>query len=260
MPPEENNDDILNSIEDKEVAPETVKVADSTVKEEGKKEEEIQAIIRARLKQKQKEWDQKEAEFQAKEADYQTKIRNYENGNASGAQMGGTPANAQGMQQPNVQAQAAPVQQQEAPPKQDNGIPAELLPYVLAEQEKQLKKQFEFTKKIDDAADKDDEFKKLLENAPFPIPKEIVPSMQHLDNAAAVAKHLLKDGKDNAAMMAAANESGYTLIRFLNELSNKLDAKASKPEVSKFKPAVNLADVGDADQDWDMAEYVKGVR
>lgn len=192
--------------------------------------EEVEKIIQARLKQERSNHEKREAEYSARIADLEKKV------NAGTAT---TDEKIQHQQAKNTEEQA-----------QASGIPPEAIPFIVEQQRKNV----EFQQKMSDAIEKDQEFKKLSETGNA-IPGFAISEMMHLDNAPAVIKHLLKDKKDHK-LMEATIESGSKsdFIRFVNDLSSRLESK--KPHPSPYTPAPDVSDIGDSDQDFDIKGYI----
>lgn len=109
----------------------------------------------------------------------------------------------------------------------------------------------EFNKKLMEAAEKDPEFKKLIgvdghnQTGNF-IHPTMLPAFHHLDNAAAVIKHLKTNNKDYA--LVDATRTHYELKKALNDISDKLEQNSNAPHPSEYEPEPSLSDTGTADQ------------
>lgn len=135
-------------------------------------------------------------------------------------------------------------------------------------EERMQQKEFEAKRsdmqgRVHKAMDEDAEFKKLAmgEGTTHKIPEAAVYEMGHLKNAPAVLKHLLKDPKDYSefdSIMRAGTLPEF--VKFVNNMSDKVDGIISKPKASDYKPAPYLVNSDDSGDDWDTAAYIKSKR
>ena len=195
-------------------------------------DEKTKEIVRRRLKQANETHAKREAELKAQLEEARAKLSAANDSVSSSAQ--------------NPQAQPAPNQHQYTH--------EQMLAYA-----EQKKKADEFNSKLQEAVEEDSEFKKLVDTG-NPVPAHVLFLMQHLDNSPALAKHLLKDKKDHRLMEAADKAGEYQLVKFLNDLSDKIEKTSTKPGASKFKSAPDLTDVGEAGEDFDLHDYIKNKR
>lgn len=222
------------------------KIADEAEGEkEGRVADNTKEIIQMRLRQATKKHREREAILQARIAELESAGQPAAGANAN------SPAMPQGTE-PNPQA---------AGNVPGNSIPAEMIPMIV-ERKRQAD---EFNKKIEDAMKQDEEFKKLATETGFKVPPEVLMNMQHLDNAPAVIKHLMKNKKANVLMLAELDEAAMAnsivpLIKFVNNVSDQLESVSSKPQRSSFSPAPDLSDAGDSGQDFDISAYVSSKR
>lgn len=128
---------------------------------------------------------------------------------------------------------------------------AELERYV----EMRLKTQ-ELANKIDEAAKKDAEFKKLMGETD--LYAEEVASTAYLPNSVAVVKYLMKNEKAKKTLRAALERdpTGTRAMEILNNYSDLVDGQSQKPKPSDYQPAPELADEGDTDQQFDVSRYI----
>ena len=134
-------------------------------------------------------------------------------------------------------------------------------PDLIMQAADQRRREVEFNNKLDDAMEKDPEFKKLAsERNELGVPPQFMGQMLDIDNAPAVLKHLLKNKKDNKLMFAAAEEGRKSFLEFIYGVSEKLESSASKPAPNPYTPAPTLSDSGDSSQEFDLEEYVKNKR
>lgn len=207
---------------------------------------DIENIIRERLKQANQAHEKRMAEKQA-ELDELRKS----NHAAMGA-MPHQPAQAPGMP---MQGGMPPQQ----PAMQSNGQPQ-----LTAEEWYSIQQEVEKEKKlkqaIQEAAQKDKEFAALLNDGKGNVvPQSLAAEMSHLPNPAAVLKQLLKDGKSNAELWALLNDSQtrrVDVVRFINQLSDKIDNSVSKPHAPNYTPPVDTSDIGDTGQEYDISDLV----
>lgn len=109
--------------------------------------------------------------------------------------------------------------------------------------------------KLEEARDKDPEFAKLLKDG-NKLFQEEVNEMAYLPNAPAVVKHLMKDQKSLLALRAAWREGRSSVMMVLNNLSDRLADNQEKPVPSQFKPAEQLSDSSDEDQNFNEKDYI----
>lgn len=198
-------------------------------------DEDVQRIVQERLRQANQKREKERAEYEAKIRDYESKLA----ATSSGAKPAGEEAPAMGNQQ------------------QPGQISEQDLPRII-EHHNKLR---EFNDKLQQAIQEDNEFKDLTKTGNY-LPPEVTTEMMHLDNAAAVIKHLLKDKNDyrlleQTVMDAVNSKQKYGFVKFVNELSAKLEKVDKKPGPSEYTPSTNLTDVGEGGEDFDTTEYVK---
>lgn len=200
-----------------------------------KEESHIEKIVRARLEKKEEVHNKKMAEANARIRDLEQKVNS--TGVSVPAANAGTPPTMQnGGQNPGAQ-QMPPAMQQ-------------------AQIESAIKYR-DFQAKLAEAAEKDPEFAKLIgdETRPQtgnPIHPSRLGMFAHLPNAAAVIKHLKKNNKDYAVLDSSA--TNHEAIKFLNEISDKLENNPNTPRPSEFEPEPDLSDVGTADQSYSAVD------
>jgi hypothetical protein len=138
---------------------------------------------------------------------------------------------------------------------QAQGIPFEQARQMV-KQEMQME---EFHSKLEEARDKDPEFAKLLKDG-NKLYSEEVDELAYLPNAASVIKHLLKDKKSFELLRTATRnyqrDGGIGFKMVANNLSDKLADTQEKPMPSQFKPAEQLSDASDEDQNFDEKNYI----
>ena len=125
-----------------------------------------------------------------------------------------------------------------------------------------------FVEKLKAASEKDKEFEALLMDGKGKVVPDIAAqATMHLGDAApAVIKQLLKDGKSNGEMMALLDDMQMgmakrsDLVRFMNNLSDKIESSVSKPHAPNFEPPADLSDIGDTGQDYDVSDLVSSHR
>ena len=124
----------------------------------------------------------------------------------------------------------------------------------------ELKKK-DLTGKLQEAIQKDPEFKKLYEQNGKNIPTNLIMGTSYLPNAVAVVKHLMKDKKSLELYAAAAANAHYdnavSAMQILNNFSDRLADNHEKPHPSMYEPAPQLADASDEDQNFDESTYIK---
>lgn len=122
--------------------------------------------------------------------------------------------------------------------------------------------------KIQDAYQKDPEFKKLVDNnksltekhAPNGLYEPEVVAMAHLPNAVAVAKLLMKDPKSMAVFKKAVSnvsyDGGVSAMMVLNNFSDRLSDQQEVAHPSTYEPAAELSDNSDESQSFDLKNYI----
>lgn len=139
----------------------------------------------------------------------------------------------------------------------NDGIPPEAIPHIVEISNRNKKT----TEQLNEAIEKDEEFKNLAEKGNPISGEEIYFIGQSVDNTPAVIKHLLKDKRDydlfQIAKSNAQYDGGLSLKKLIYEFSDKLNADIKKPSPSGYTPAPDLSDTGAADQDFNDADYVK---
>lgn len=214
---------------------------ENTGEEKKNETPDINKIIIARVKQEQaafaKKEAEKEAEFQRREAAYQKRIDELEGKHSS-------------------KSKKSEEGEKYDPQKH---ISIEQLPELInmdRQNVENTKKMENFQKKIGEAVEKDQEFKKLVAESPQYLSPDQVMSTSHLPNAPDVLKHMLKDPRDYQLLQAAAQTSQAEMIRVLNEVSMKLEQRRNMPRPSEYEHIPQMGD-GEGD-DFDLDDYLKG--
>lgn len=205
----------------------------------------ISASIQERLARQARKHAQEQAEKDAKLADAHQQLHMLKQ-----QMQQQSPA----QQQPMVPQQA---QQQQQMPQQQMQMQQQVSPDDII-------KHHTVQQKLIAAADTDPEFAKLIGNETAPqmgnfIPLDMVKhEMSHLDNMAAVVKHLKKNSKDYAVLYAMGHPmKSEQRVKFFNELSEKLEAQETAPRPPEFEPDPDLANNGSSGQDFNLKEYMK---
>ncbi len=133
------------------------------------------------------------------------------------------------------------------------GMPPEQIAAIqqqAIDQQKIADRHKSFHDKLTDAQKKDPEFKQLIDAQHTPgnphIPSTAWSAFEHLDNAPAVIKQLLKSKKDYALLTASSTKQ--EAVKFINELSDRLENNQPTPHPSHFEPDPDISDVGDSQQ------------
>jgi hypothetical protein len=168
-----------------------------------------------------------------------------------------------------LQQKSAPAMQQMRAQNGGTAPTQNAQPALNAEQQAQLQqqgamrfqeqqKQAGFYKQLADAAEKDPEFKKLMTNnmqggGNFIHPQIMYDDFSHLPNAAAVIKHLQKNGRDYGEVSALLDRSAR--IKAINQLSEKLEDNETSPRPPEFEPEPDAPMTGSSAQDFNIREY-----
>jgi uncharacterized membrane protein YheB (UPF0754 family) len=147
-----------------------------------------------------------------------------------------------------VQLQAA---KQAAAQGQAQGYTPEQVKHIVAWEMQQK----ELGSKLEEAREKDPEFAKLIKDGNKIFAEEVAETA-YLPNAPAVVKYLMKDQKSLMALRAAWQEGRSQVMMVLNNLSDRLSTDQEKPAPSQFKPAEQLSDASDDNQNFDEKDYI----
>lgn len=156
-------------------------------------------------------------------------------------------ASADEMQQLDTAKQAAAQGQQQ-------GYTAEQVQSFvsMAMEQKQLET------KLQDAYEKDPEFKKLVEEnkKTGALSGDEVLATAYLPNSVAVVKHIMKDPKSLAVYKTAQMRSPTEVMMVLNNFSDRLSDKQEVAHASTYEPAAPLSDASDESQAFDLKNYI----
>ena len=228
-------------IENENVEDVNEKSTDEPIEEERFTKADVEQRVAGRLAKHSRQ----EAELRAELAELRQKIQ-------QGTPNANEVAQHRGVQQTQAAAQAQGMSQADI---------EKLAQHRLNEMQR-LQSHNDFVEKLTAAAKEDPEFAQLVSaegntaNKPNYIPPEALYLFKHLDNAAAVIKHLKKDKKDWTAMDTVG--SPHEAIKFLNSLSERLESQTRPPGPSEFTPPPDLSDIGNSNQEsFDAASYMR---
>lgn len=117
----------------------------------------------------------------------------------------------------------------------------------------------DFRNTIEEAAEEDDEFKQLLNNAGNnELAPDTIMDLMNINNPAAVIKHLLKDKDDYMVYLATLDEPRSAQLKFLQKMSKDLKKQTRDPAPSPYQPVPDVKTAEDSAGGWDLESYIKG--